>query len=519
MTYILKNSFIYVMLAVAAVCLFPHLLFAQGSVTFSVSPTIFDLSANPGQSWRSTIRVINANPYELTVTVTPVNFTPSEDGGTPQFIPVATSTKDGSSLAEWITTPTALVVNAEQTAELPLLISVPNNAPPGGYYAALLISTQSVNDGEKRTQVLTSQVISSLVFLRVSGELVETSSIRSFRSTDYIVNRPTATFELRIENKGNVHVQPQGEITITNMWGQKRGTIPVNQQTLFGNVLPNSVRRYAFDWTSEWSISDIGRYTAEATLAYGYESKQFMSAETSFWVIPWKIILSLIALFGGFFWFIAWAIRLYVRKMLSLAGVSYDTVPTTLTVHKPLPKPSIAAPFEAGILDLRNELGESDSLRSKVITAVLFVRLYWVFFVAVVTVVCFITFLVWFVMDARTESREYSVTVPETTEQLPTTEPNGTGPRMMLRVINQSGSSSGLDILNETLQNSRFAVADVSTSTATETTTTIVYSPNVRQDAQELSLILGDAKLVQSEQVQQTDEIVIYLGTDRADSE
>ena len=31
-----------------------------------------------------------------------------------------------------------------------------------------------------------------------------------------------------------MHIQPQGDIKIFNMWGQERGVIPVNRQTMFG---------------------------------------------------------------------------------------------------------------------------------------------------------------------------------------------------------------------------------------------------------------------------------------------
>ena len=73
--------------------------------------------------------------------------------------------------------------------------------------------------------------------------------------------------------------------------GQERGIIPINQASQFGNVLPESIRKFTFTWKGEWSVSDIGRYTAMATLAYGSEERQFASAKTYFWVIPVKLLL------------------------------------------------------------------------------------------------------------------------------------------------------------------------------------------------------------------------------------
>ena len=68
-------------------------------------------------------------------------------------------------------------------------------------------------------------------------------------------------------------------------------SIPINAQTHFGNVLPNSIRKFEFTWKGEQSLSDIGRYKAVVTLGYGIEGRKFQSSATYFWVIPVKSVL------------------------------------------------------------------------------------------------------------------------------------------------------------------------------------------------------------------------------------
>jgi len=399
-------------------------VYAQEVVSYTVSPTIYDMTANPGQVFRSTLRIINTNSFDLHLYVDAQDFIPKEEDGIPQFLPPGATSAGQSTLAQWVSAEKEITIAAEQTYELPFVVSVPADAAPGGHFAALMIGTKPVKGGENNNDVQTAQTISSLMFLRVTGDIREQSTIRSFRTTDYFLSKPEAVFELRIENKGNVHVQPQGEIKIFNMWGQERGVIQVNQQALFGNVLPNSVRKFAFEWKSEWSITDIGRYTAVATLAYGVDTRQFMSADTAFWIIPWKFLLLIFVVVGSFIVMVSWAIKLYVRHMLRLAGVKPQnevviTVPEDIEITAKIngKKKKItsakakryAAPLEAGILDLRDSLKGRRSLKDKVIALVNFVQRYWKFFVVVTGCVTFLVLVVFFIKGALTPHRDFEV--------------------------------------------------------------------------------------------------------------
>jgi hypothetical protein len=125
-----------------------------------------------------------------------------------------------------------------------------------------------------------------------------------------------ATFNLRFENTGTVHVRPVGDIRIFNMWGKERGVIPVNQGTAFGNVLPKSIRQYDFRWSGDFSPFDIGRYRAVVTLGYGSEVTRTTNAATYFWVVP---VVPVALTLGGILFFIlssVYVIRRYIRNVL-----------------------------------------------------------------------------------------------------------------------------------------------------------------------------------------------------------
>ena len=522
---------------------------AQEAVSYTVSPTIFDMTANPGQVFRSTVRIINTNKFELHVYVDLNNFTPKGEDGVPVFTTIQKSPDGQTTFAEWIDTEHELVIGAEQTVELPLTITVPDGASPGGHFAAIMISTKPPLGESGKTQVQTAQTISSLFFMRVTGDVKENSAIRSFRTSSYFLSKPEATFEIRIENKGNVHVQPQGEIKIYNMWGQERGTIPVNQQTLFGNVLPNSVRKYAFTWSSEWSVSDMGRYTAVATLAYGVDTRQFMTADTAFWIIPWKFLLLVIGIVGGFIALISWAIKLYVRRMLALAGVSPGSIQRQIaeavseapakdkrgkkTVEEVKEKTRrVTAPIGAGILDLRSRLKGKSNITARLETVISFIRLYWKFFTVLAATIIFVTLLVWFFKGAYAPGRAYQVTMKGAGGDI--TLVNASNPSNTLQksrdassinnsaaeaisIVNRSGDESLTKAVVQKLSDKDFKIASTSSDFGSiDVKTVIVYSPADANKALEISKLLNNALLSAYSDGDLRSGIVIYIGKDAA---
>ncbi len=532
-----KISHCIFLLLVLASFVVPLQSFAQDAVTLSVSPTIFEMTGNPSQRWESTIRVINANPFELRVYAEVTNFVPLGESGMSRFIPV--TEPQGDTFAEWISiTREEIVIPPEQTREIPMVITVPDSAPPGGHFAAIQIGTKPPDTIDSTTQVQTSQVVTSLLFLRVSGEINETGSIRSFRATQSILEQPEATFELRFENKGNVHLQPQGEILITNMWGQERGRIPVNQYTLFGNVLPQSIRKFSFGWSGEWSLADIGRYQAEATIAYGSESRQFVTSETAFWIIPWKALLLIVMSIVSFIWFMSWAIKVYVRKMLSLAGVTpmsdtavFQASPRAKNTQR---RSSVVAPLEAGILDLRSQLSSRTSLGDTFSILIRFVRQNALFFIALLVLCVFIYAALWYFHNASTENRAYSVTVESGGSDLTVTSeeieysnlsPSGAVPGITtvsssttpaITVINRSGVNGAAAKVGLLLEEAQYRIESLDSDYGVvEDRTVIIYRPEYAETALTLSTLLDNALLSSYATVGSTTAaIVVYVGED-----
>lgn len=342
--------------------LFPHAVFAAESLTLTVTPPLFQITQVSGSEWRSQLRVVNSNNYDIFITVVPQDFHPDGETGNAVFEEVPKGDpSDPRRMSGWIDVPPGvLTIKRGATAEIPFSVRVPEKADPGGHYAGLLVSTRP-DDMTGGSGAGVSTGVSSLLFLRVPGDVVEKGSIRDFYTENTIIQTPNAHFVLRFENQGNVHIVPQGEIVITNMWGKVRGKVSINEKSTFGNVLPFSTRKFEFAWNEiDPSPLEVGRYTAKATIVYGVEGRQTVERLIYFWIVPWKPVSSILGSLLFFIWFISWSIRRYIKKALALErayrGIPEDVTPLRgRSADKVIPTQKTALTLEA----LRRPLRES----------------------------------------------------------------------------------------------------------------------------------------------------------------
>jgi len=526
---------------------FPALSFAQApnnAISLSVTPTLFEMSASPSQVWESSVKVINNNPQELTVYASVVNFAPQGETGEGKFLPVFSEETNGATLAEWITVPEeAMVIPPEQSYSIPLKVQVPADAAPGGHFAAILIGTRPV-DREEAFQVRTSQLVTSLFFVRVAGDVEENGVIREFRTTKTFVNSPEANFEVRFENKGNVHLQPQGEIKITNMWGKERGMIPINHKTHFGNVLPESIRKFEFTWKGESSISDIGRYKAALTLAYGDGDRKFVTSTAYFYVVPLKalsIVLGSLLLFG---FLISWMIKAYIRRMLALAGVepsAYGAERRSFVregdVRIVKRQVSLKAPVENGMLDFKKRLAAASALKERFAAVFGFIVSYKIFFGSLLVLLIAGVLGFQFLSEVTTEQKDYEVVIDnadtevtlsseeiiyerEQEKTVQSQDQEGGAPQIeqayTLVLVNSSDIPGAAASLQARLEKDGYTVDDLrSDFEESKERTVIIYDVAVQEGALELSKKLGNAPIsaIPSSETN-TPSITIYIGND-----
>lgn len=177
-----------------------------------------------------------------------------------------------------------------ERAVIPVTISLPPNASPGGFYGSVLVTTvtdegealSELSGGAARSPIVAR--IGTLFFVTVPGDVVKSGELRQFSTVEdrWWYERGPINFALTFENTGSLHLGLYGEIEITNMFGEEVGFVELEPWF----VLPQSLRLREVTWDREWLL---GRYTATARINRGYDDV-IDERSLSFWVLPWKVV-------------------------------------------------------------------------------------------------------------------------------------------------------------------------------------------------------------------------------------
>jgi hypothetical protein len=226
----------------------------------TVSPVLFDMDIAPGASAQAKIVLTNETDEPQTFSFLAENFIASGEEGAQTYI----HEEELTGLASWVYPDRPEVsLDPGKSADFPFLIRVPEDAEPGGHYAAIFFSRGS-GDGAPSAKggVGITEQVGVLLLVRVPGNIMEQSNVESFRmARGAVLHRLPAEFELRVRNTGSVHVRPTGTLVIRNMIGMTVARLPANPKQ--SAVLPGSVRKIAKDGSAGGRFLGRGRERME----------------------------------------------------------------------------------------------------------------------------------------------------------------------------------------------------------------------------------------------------------------
>lgn len=300
---------------------------AHASRAITLIPPSLEYGAKPGETLTTKVKLFNESASPVTLYPSSDNFTVGDDQGTPRF--TNTPTED---LASWIKMSTAAVtLQAGDRLDVPVKISVPANADPGGHYAAIFFGT-APTPTPGTSGVSIGNKVGALVIVRVDGTIEEAGTISSF-TVDHsgMYSRLPVTFAVHFKNTGNIHVRPAGKITVRNMFGGISTVQSINGSN--GAVLPTGSRTFTSTWDKdpatpgranffreigrEWHQFAFGPYTAAVDLTYGLSNSNITSANVRFWVFPWRIILVAVLVLALVIVLLVWFVRWYNHMIIS----------------------------------------------------------------------------------------------------------------------------------------------------------------------------------------------------------
>ncbi len=289
-------------LLVAALAFVAFGLIPQSADALTISPTKIDVAGDPGQTLVGEIEVFNEQSEVKTFYTSFENFEPRGETGAPFFV------GGGSGLSTWIGTQGSVVVIPGERVNIPYSITIPADAVPGGYFAAIFFGSQPPETGAG-SEVSIGGKVGSLVLLRVNGDVEEGGGLLEFGAgltSSKLFTSVPVPFSYRFNNTGGDRVIPRGEVTIKNVFGMHVVTIDANKTE--GSVLPGSVRKFDLNWGDAMSLPEgeessffdivkfqaanlrVGLYKADLNISWG-ETNQNSTASTTIFMLPWQFLI------------------------------------------------------------------------------------------------------------------------------------------------------------------------------------------------------------------------------------
>lgn len=277
---------------------------------FVVGPGKVELTIPAGESRVVELTVTNRTGIERDYSFSVEDISGSKDGA--DSVVLLGDDRGPYTLRDYLTIPTTpITIPHAKRIRIPVRISVPKDAEPGGRYGSVLVTTVSKDAEDVEPGTASSALVArigTLFFITVPGDIDRSGQLRDFTTIpnkSWFSEGPIK-FSLLYDNTGSIHENPYGEIRITNMLGEEVGFTQIEPWF----ALPKSLRFREVTWDRAFLL---GRYTATAHINRGY-GDIVDTMEVHFWVIPWKLVLGAFVALFILFYFIRMIFRRFEFK-------------------------------------------------------------------------------------------------------------------------------------------------------------------------------------------------------------
>lgn len=297
------KNIIYLLLSVFFVLFFfsnPLKSYAA-PLSIGTAPTSEILNLQPGDKYHGEIVVWNLSDTTTTYDIVVTGFRQIENQpGTAIFLTKEEEAKNLYSAATWVTADKeeiTLVPNKNEKIYYDIV--VPESTTKGEYNIIISFVSQSGNGNSGGTATLTTLNTGTPILIKVGKDFVENAELLSFTTDKNFYEFPNVLFTTRIKNLGDTHITPTGEIVLTNIFEKEIARIPFNQNTQ--SIMRENTGNYETSWNfGEFLTKDkqlvLGPIDAKLVTTYRTFQPGFapLTAEVSFWVIPWRYIVAIL---------------------------------------------------------------------------------------------------------------------------------------------------------------------------------------------------------------------------------
>ena len=245
------------------VCIGVASVSAAGESSLTFGPTSQRVSLQPGEKYRSSVIVSNpatsAGDTKFALFVYP--YTVTNDNYDPAFDKINTYTQ----IVDWITLDkTEGTLAPNDNMEIGFTIDVPEDAPAGGQYAAIVAQdmTNLENNNSGNVQIASISAVGSIVVADVAGQTREYGKIFENNMPTFVMTDPF-TASAGVKNTGNVHTDTKSVLQIWPLFSDEE--IYTNEESEDNEqlVLPDTTRYFFNTWED---VPVVGIFRARQTV-------------------------------------------------------------------------------------------------------------------------------------------------------------------------------------------------------------------------------------------------------------
>lgn len=212
---------------------------------FTLLPMNQRFSLKPGETYEGSITVVNpadaTSNFAYKAEVTPYSVIAKEHSDYDMSLAEETNY---TYLAKWIKIeePTG-EVKPNESKKVKFTITVPEDAPGGGQYATIAVSSNQSNTSSKGVNVQNVFEMASIIYGTVDGETIHKGEILENNVPDFAVSTPIKLSAL-ISNDGNVHEDATFSISVSDYFSG-RVILPTEEdEGIYGEVVMPETTRF-----------------------------------------------------------------------------------------------------------------------------------------------------------------------------------------------------------------------------------------------------------------------------------
>jgi hypothetical protein len=251
---------------------------AQQRIPLVVAPARQTVALDAGKSENLQIKFFNESTTPISGNLKAVDFIVTGNDGSPILLEDQVNT--------WVKLPfDRASIASGDVLRVNFKVEVPKDAQPGGKYVAIIFEqtgqlSSPTTENEGATAI--SPRIVGLLNIRVNGPVVEYSFIDKLKVPSFLEFGPVK-LSFDILNKGGYHINPKGQVTLTDWTGKEVDRVTIDDK----NIFPDTSRSYSTKIGKTWMF---GKYSVDITAAYG-ETGKTLTESKFVWIVPVTVIL------------------------------------------------------------------------------------------------------------------------------------------------------------------------------------------------------------------------------------